>query len=227
MGSCGRDDENPEHLVSLKGYYIDKYEVTNLQYKEFVQVTGHRSPCHWRNNTFPDARLADHPVVNVSWDDAKAHCDWVQKRLPSEVEWERAVLDDVRDEYAWRGSSNADYANFDNPDGKTTPVDRYPNRKSGLGAWDMCGNVSEWVNDWYDDKYYQTSPESDPKGPDGGHQKCHRGGDTMRPEWESVPRAVTWPCPAPRRTISVSATPSTRSSMRRPRHSVGATRRIP
>ena len=172
----GRDDENPEHLVSLKGYYIDKYEVTNLQYKEFVQVTGHRSPSHWRNSTFPDARLADHPVVNVSWDDAKAYCDWVQKRLPSEAEWERAALDDGRDEYAWRGSSNADYANFDNPDGKTTPVDRYPNGKSGLGAWDMCGNVSEWVNDWYDDKYYQTSPESDPKGPDGGHQKCHRGG---------------------------------------------------
>jgi formylglycine-generating enzyme required for sulfatase activity len=172
----GREDENPEHLVSVKAYYIDKYEVTNLQYKEFVQVTGHRSPSHWRNNTFPDARLADHPVVNVSWDDAKTYCDWVCKRLPSEAEWERAALDDGRNEYSWRGSSNADNANFDNPDGKTTPVDRYPNGKSGLGAWDMCGNVSEWVADWYDSKYYQTSPESDPKGPDGGHQKCHRGG---------------------------------------------------
>jgi len=92
----GRDDENPEHLVSLKGYYIDKYEVTNLQYKEFVQVTGHSSPSHWRNNTFPDARLADHPVVNVSWDDAKAYCDWVQKRLPSEAEWVTCSLETGR-----------------------------------------------------------------------------------------------------------------------------------
>ncbi|MBT3343960.1 MAG: SUMF1/EgtB/PvdO family nonheme iron enzyme [Gemmatimonadetes bacterium] len=172
----GREDENPEHLISLKSYYIDKYEVTNLQYKEFVQVTGHRSPSHWRNNTFPDARLADHPVVNVSWDDAKAYADWVGKRLPTEAEWERAALDDGRNEYAWRGASNAENANFDNPDGKTTPVDRYPNGKSALGIWDMCGNVSEWVADWYDSKYYQMSPETDPSGPDGGHQKTHRGG---------------------------------------------------
>jgi formylglycine-generating enzyme required for sulfatase activity len=172
----GREDENPEHLVSLKAYYIDKYEVTNLQYKEFVQVTGHRSPSHWRNNTFPDARLANHPVVNVSWDDARIYCDWVCKRLPTEAEWERAALDDGRNEYSCRGSSNADNANYDNPDGNTTPVDRYPHGKSSLGAWEMCGNVSEWVADWYDPKYYQTSPEDAPQGPDVGQQKAHRGG---------------------------------------------------
>ncbi|HJP29363.1 MAG TPA: SUMF1/EgtB/PvdO family nonheme iron enzyme, partial [Candidatus Latescibacteria bacterium] len=166
----------PEHHVEMSAYYIDKMEVTNLQYKEFVAVTGHRSPSHWRFNTFPDARKSDHPIVNVSWEDAAAYAEWVGKRLPTEAEWERAALGDGRTEYPWGSSCNAESANFDNADGGTTPVEQHNRGVSPVGVWDMCGNVSEWVNDWYDVRYYHDSPESDPQGPEDGHQKVHRGG---------------------------------------------------
>jgi iron(II)-dependent oxidoreductase len=177
MGSTipGHDDEQPEHLVHLEAFYIDKYEVTNLQYKDFIDATGHRTPSHWRNRTF-DAPKAEHPAVNVSWEDARTYCEWVGKRLPTEAEWEYAALGGTRTEYPWGRSSNPECANFMNPEGKTTPVDKFPKGKSSLGVWDMCGNVCEWVSDWYDAKYYGMSPESSPPGPDGGFQRVHRGG---------------------------------------------------
>jgi formylglycine-generating enzyme required for sulfatase activity len=170
------EDENPEHQVTVNSFYLDKTEITNLQYKEFVAVTGHRSPSHWRFNTFPDARKADHPIDNVSWDDAKAYAEWAGKRLPTEAEWERAALGDGRNEYPWGVTCSAEYANYDNVDGGTTPVEHFARGVSPTGIWDMCGNVSEWVNDFYGSKYFHDSPETDPQGPDGGNYKVHRGG---------------------------------------------------
>ena len=172
----GPDDENPPHLVSVGAFYIDKYEVTNMQYKEFIEATSHRIPTHWRNASFPEATMHNHPVVNVSWNDAVAYAEWVGKRLPTEAEWERAALDDGRYDYPWGRTSNEDAANYDNPQGKTTAVDKHEPGKSALGVYDMCGNVGEWVNDWYDPKYYQQSPESNPKGPESGHFRVFRGG---------------------------------------------------
>ena len=172
----GPDDENPQHLVSVGAFYMDQYEVTNLQYKEFIEATNHRVPSHWRNRAFPDANLHNHPVVNVSWRDAVAFAEWVGKRLPTEAEWERAALGDGRYDYPWGRSCLEEAANYDNPQGKTTAVDRHELGKSPLGVHDMCGNVGEWVHDWYDSKYYQHSPESDPQGPDNGYQRIFRGG---------------------------------------------------
>ncbi|MFH1566455.1 MAG: SUMF1/EgtB/PvdO family nonheme iron enzyme [Gemmatimonadota bacterium] len=175
--SPGRDDENPEHIVHVSEFLIDKYEVTNLQYKEFIEATGHRAPSHWRNRTFPDARRATHPVVNVSWEDAREYCAWVGKRLPTEAEWERAALGDGRNDYPWGRSCSPEAANYENPDGKTTPVDKYDAKgKSEFGVCDLCGNVGEWVNDWFDKMYYANSPEIDPKGPETGYQRVFRGG---------------------------------------------------
>ena len=100
IGTSGptREDENPENRVTTRAFYIDKTEVTNLQYKEFVVVTGPRSPSHWRFNTFPDARKVDHPIVDVCWEDARIYSASVGKRLPTEAEWERAALGDGRNE---------------------------------------------------------------------------------------------------------------------------------
>ncbi|MFA6110302.1 MAG: SUMF1/EgtB/PvdO family nonheme iron enzyme, partial [Candidatus Latescibacterota bacterium] len=178
MGSNlpGFDAENPERRVQLAGYYIDRYEVTNLQYKDFIDVTGHRLPLHWRNRTFPEGRLANHPVVNVSWHDAQAYAEWVGKRLPTEAEWERAARGDQGFEYPWGKSCTPDNANYGNPDTKTTPVDKFPSGRSQHGIYDMSGNVGEWVSDWFETKYYAKAPEVDPTGPEGGNRKVYRGG---------------------------------------------------
>jgi len=178
MGSsqAGLDEEHPEHTVHLKAYYIDRYEVTNIQYKDFVDGAGHRAPANWRNRTFPEAQKAHHPVVEISWDDVRAYAEWSGKRLPTEAEWERAALGDGRNEYPWGVTCSAEYANYDNVDGGTTPVEHFARGVSPTGIWDMCGNVSEWVNDFYGSKYFHDSPETDPQGPDGGNYKVHRGG---------------------------------------------------
>ena len=178
MGSAtsGHIDEEPEHKVTITQFYLDRFEVTNLQYKDFVDATDHRVPVHWRNRTFPEARRASHPVVNVSWEDAKAYADWMGKRLPTEGEWEWAARGDQSFDYPWGRTCNPDCANYDNPDGKTSDVDKFPRGQAASGAWDMCGNVGEWVNDWYDDEYYQSSTDLDPQGPPGGNRKVYRGG---------------------------------------------------
>lgn len=169
-------EENPERRITLKGYFIDKFEVTNIHYKDFIDATDRRAPVHWRNGTFPEGRVAHHPVTNVSWHDVKAYAEWVGKRLPTEAEWERAARGDERREYPWGKASSLDFANFGNPQGNTTPCDNYPGGVSPFGVWDMCGNVGEWVEDWYDPKYYTRSPDTDPTGPEEGSLKVYRGG---------------------------------------------------
>ena len=165
-------------MVQVDGQQCVDFNAYSLyDYKEFMEATGHRAPSHWRNRTFPDARKATHPVVNVSWEDAREYCEWVGKRLPTEAEWERAALGDGRYDYPWGRSCNPEAANYDNPDSKTTPVDKYDaTGKSEFGVCDMCGNVGEWVSDWFDKMYYPNSPEIDPKGPDTGYQRVFRGG---------------------------------------------------
>ena len=177
MGSnlAGRENENPEHKVQIKAFYLDRYEVTNLQYKDFVDVAGHRMPVHWQNGTFP-AGKGEHPVANVSWEDARTYAEWTGKRLPTEAEWEWAARGRDGREYPWGKQPSQDHANYGSPDNKTTPINKYLKGVSEFGVWDLCGNVGEWVNDWYENKYYSRSPESDPKGPAEGHLKVYRGG---------------------------------------------------
>ena len=168
-------NEEPEHEVRLNEFYIDRFEVTNVAYREFVDATGHRVPAHWRNRTFPD-HLANHPVVNVSWEDAQAYAKWCGKRLLSEAEWERAARGEEGADYPWGNSCSTERANYDNPQGKTRPVDYYERGKSSDEVWDLCGNVGEWVADWYADGYYAQSPEENPTGPTSGSEKVYRGG---------------------------------------------------
>lgn len=159
----GLKDEKPLHPVYVDAFDMDKYEVTQLQYESVVG----KNPSYF--NKCPLC-----PVEKVTFHDAKAYCEKVGKRLPTEAEWEKAAKggktgifywqDDDAEFYAWTGN-NSDY--------KTHPVgEKEPN---AYGLHDMAGNVWEWVADWYDPKYYQRSPRKNPKGPVEGDKRVARG----------------------------------------------------
>ncbi len=155
MGSNTRlPDEGPEHKMTVGEFWIDKYEVTNFQYKKFIDATKRRSPNHFENRTFPQNKI-DHPVTFVTWKDANAYCKWADKRLPSDKEWEKAARGtDVRI-YPWGDVYDTD--NVNSPQrwlqlklqGDTTPVGVFEGGKSPYGLYDMSGNVWEWTSSWY------------------------------------------------------------------------------
>lgn len=143
-------DEKPQRQVFIKGFFIDKYEVTNAQYKKFVDATGHKPPRHWEGNTYPSHK-SDHPVVYVSWEDASAYCQWAGKRLPTAEEWEKAARGSEGLIYPWGNEYGGESVNLVNTGrGDTSPVDEYKGDVSPYGVYDMGGNVSEWTRSWYD-----------------------------------------------------------------------------
>ncbi len=193
MGSNECDDEKPVHQVYLDEYYIDKYEVTNDQYKKFCDATGRSYPPDPDFLGMPNyfASYPSYPVVNVSWNDAKAYCDWAGKRLPTEAEWEKAARGADAREYSWGNSEptgsrcnfadkNTSFswrdANADDGYARTAPVGTYPAGASPYGCLDMAGNVWEWCSDRYDANYYNTSPSNNPQGPSSGSYRVLRGG---------------------------------------------------
>ncbi|MGH7232965.1 MAG: formylglycine-generating enzyme family protein, partial [Nitrospiraceae bacterium] len=181
----GGRDEYPRHDVFLDDYYIDAYEATNSRYLEFVNATGHRPPQNpkhenrtlWKNGTAPES-IADRPVINVDWNDADAYCRWGGKRLPTEAEWEKAARGTEDRRFPWGNTEpTSKHLNYNQQwQGEKTlmPVGSYEAGKSPYGAYDMAGNVYEWVADWYDPLYYDKSPEKNPKGPDTGSFKVLR-----------------------------------------------------
>uniref|UniRef100_A0A7C4CAK5 TIR domain-containing protein n=1 Tax=candidate division WOR-3 bacterium TaxID=2052148 RepID=A0A7C4CAK5_UNCW3 len=140
--------ENPAAVRETSEYEIGKYAVTNAQYYEFVRAMGHPMPSHWNptgDPPFPDD-LADHPVVNVSWHDAKAYCDWAGVRLPTSEEWERAARGPDGRAYPWGNEFDPDLCNSaESGWARTVRVDEYEVGISPAGAYNMCGNVLEWI----------------------------------------------------------------------------------
>ncbi|MCP9440884.1 MAG: formylglycine-generating enzyme family protein [Nitrospira sp.] len=215
------DDERPQRKVFVGSFRIHRHEVTNARYKRFVDATGHRTPSHenprltlWLNGEpFPGSE--QHPVVNVSWDDALAYCRWLGMRLPTEAEWEKAARGTDGRRYPWGNEWNGHLANsashwadrtIEFKDGGewkafwitgdgariarehglngevlTLPVGSFPGGSSPYGLLDMAGNVSEWVQDWYEPYSYLHAPLSDPQGPDGRLLKVVRGGSWLKP----------------------------------------------
>ncbi len=182
----GGRDEYPRHEVHLDDFYIDQYEVTNGRYLKFVKATDHRVPQNpknptrnlWEGDRISES-LADRPVINVDWYDADVYCRWAGKRLPTEAEWEKAAKGQNDRRFPWGNvEPTAKHLNYNQPwIGEKTlmPVGSYEAGKSPYGAYDMAGNVWEWVADWYDARYYEKSPENNPTGPESGTKKIIRG----------------------------------------------------
>jgi sulfatase modifying factor 1 len=210
----GLDNEHPQRTVYLDAFYIGKYEVTNRQFSQFVEATGHTTDAEkagwgwawtgedweevegadWRHPQGPGSSIEDkmdHPVVQVSWNDANAYCQWAGMRLPTEAEWEKATRGTDGREYPWGNSApdgsklnycdvNCEQAwkesNVDDGYADTSPVGHYEAGKSPYGAYDMAGNVWEWVADWYDAEYYGEASDRNPQGPNSGEKRVLRGG---------------------------------------------------
>lgn len=210
----------PQHKVYLDAYWIDKTDVTNAMFRKFVDATDYKTDAEKEGSGMANASsgefvivkgvnwqhpqgkssnlnsLENHPVVQMSWNDAKAYCEWAGRRLPTEAEWEKAARGTDARKYPWGNDEPAcDRANYW---GKakggcvgltSTTVDQYPSGASPYGVLDMAGNVYEWVADWYDINYYASSPGSNPTGPNapslaGAH--VLRGGS-----WASLPDSIT------------------------------------
>lgn len=159
------EDELPQFKLYLPMFQIAHTPVTNAQYKLFVDATGHRTPTHWSNGALPAAK-EKHPVVNVSWRDAVAFCEWAGVRLPTEAEWEKAARGDDGRIYPWGDTPpTRDRCNFDMQVGAPTAVGSYPEGASPYGALDMVGNVWEWTASIWLDSYenYMTQIANSPE----------------------------------------------------------------
>jgi formylglycine-generating enzyme required for sulfatase activity len=145
------DEEQPQHLLSLPDYYLAKTPVTNAQYRAFVLATGHEEPEGWTNRTPPRGE-EDHPVVHVSWYDARDYCLWLSEvtgrgyGLPSEAEWEKGARGTDGRIHLWGDRWDATRCKSGEGDlAETTSVHAYPQGASPYGVLDMTGNVWEWT----------------------------------------------------------------------------------
>jgi serine/threonine-protein kinase len=215
-------NETPQRKVHLDAYWIDKTEVTNAMFATFVSETGYETYAEeagagivldllardwkltqgadWRHPRGPTTDingLGDHPVVQVSWHDATAYCEWAGRRLPTEAEWEKAARGTDGRVYPWGnqppagnllnsadGSLNVPVADRSQDDSYafTAPVGSYPDGASPYGVLDMSGNAWERVGDWYTDDY-ASLPKSNPAGPSSGDFGIIRGGSWSRAAW--------------------------------------------
>ncbi len=213
-GTIGRvaefEYEFPEHPVKLDNFWIDKYEVTNKQFAQFIYNNGNQieDGVPWLEMDSEFCLIEDHigmpwpkvgfesyPVIDVSWYGARAYCEWVGGRLPTEAEWEYAASGLENWIYPWGNEYDCTKGNFhdwtdDDQESQfypwvgergcdgidhTSPVDAYPEGASWVGALDMAGNVWDWVSDW-GPSYYPSGLQINPTGPETGPEKMVRGG---------------------------------------------------
>jgi formylglycine-generating enzyme required for sulfatase activity len=168
MGSADGDpdasaEEKPQHTVYLDAFWIDRTEVTNAQYLGCIETGACREPECWDDS---DLNSPDQPVVCLTLNDAQVYAAWVDGRLPTEAEWEKAARGTDGRIYPWGNSPpDCNRANYHGCAGKALPVGSHPEGASPYGVLDMAGNVREWVADWYDAEYYSRTPSRNPQGP--------------------------------------------------------------
>jgi formylglycine-generating enzyme required for sulfatase activity len=172
------------HSVKVSDFYMSKTEVTVASYRAFCQANNRKMPdapgWGWQDN---------HPVVNVSWNDAVAFCNWIGCRLPTEAEWEYACRAGRTTPFNTGENLTTAQANYDGNYlnkyfrkgkyiGQTAPVGSYSPNACGL--YDMHGNVWEWCCDWYGSDYYAECKKQgtvvNPRGPTTGSYRVNRGG---------------------------------------------------
>ena len=196
----GATNEKPFHKVCVDDFYMGTYEVTNAQFRKY-------RPNH-DSGTYEGLSLngESQPAVNISWEDAVGFSTWIgdatgkRYRLPTEAEWEYAARAGTKTSNYW-GDKDDDacgYANVSDLAAKkkwpkwvnlncddgfavTAPVGSF--KPNAFGLYDMMGNAWEWVNDWYDDKYYAKSPKTNPPGPMTGQYRVLRGGSWFYFPW--------------------------------------------
>lgn len=177
----GGFDERPTRTIHLDEYAIDRFEVTNHQYQQFVAATGHRKPGLPSRYAKSGAKVrgVNQPIVYVSWDDAEEYCRWKGKRLPTEAEWEKAMRGTDGRLWPWGDKEQPDGANWARvKDGYevSARVGTFQIDKSPFGVMDGAGNVMEWVADWYDETHYKSSLDRNPPSPEYGTYRVLRGG---------------------------------------------------
>jgi formylglycine-generating enzyme required for sulfatase activity len=201
--ACGPElwaDERPAQVINLAAYAIDITEVTNAQYAAFLNTYGNMrfsevlwydpemGRIHQIGGTWQvEEGYEDMPAVGMNWYGANAYCGWIERRLPTEAEWEKFARwsEGQSYRYPWGNLPQIDIRemqllNYDAIYGGPVAVGTFEDGVSFYGGYDLAGNVWEWVNDWYDADYYKVSPATDPPGPDKGLDKVVRGGS-----WEN------------------------------------------
>lgn len=182
----GDDEDSPRREIFVDAFYLDKFEITVGRYGKFLTATGNvRPPQEWETvNMQSDG---DFPVVGVDWGDAASYCKWAGKRLPTDAEWEKAARGADERKYPWGDdaptSERARYGKpYQNPvykDG-VARVGSYAKGASPFGVFDLAGNVSEWVADWFSESFPRSDARN-PKGPESGTGRVIRGGGWYDP----------------------------------------------
>jgi len=174
------------HPVYVAAFYIAKYPITNAAYQPFVDSTGHAAPGHWQAG-YPQA-LNDHPVVNVSWQDALAYCRWLSEttghhyRLPTEAEWEKVARGADGRVYPWGNVFDKAKCNgWEAGLGWTAPVDCHEAGVSPYGVMDLVGNVWEWCSSLHADYPYRANDGREDLSAEGW--RALRGGSWLDHEW--------------------------------------------
>jgi formylglycine-generating enzyme required for sulfatase activity len=175
------NDARPRHKARTGAFFIDKTEVTNAQYKKFCDATGIPVPPQWNDGQFPPAE-AEFPVTRVNFYEASAYAAWAGKRLPTEIEWEKAARGEDGRLYPWGNDWDRSRVVWETSGPQAVGV--HSGGASPYGVLDMAGNVMEWTSSWFD-----AYPKSPVKVPEFGQTlKAVRGG-----AWAGGPEKLrTW-----------------------------------